>query len=112
MFPSLARLMAVVVPSSKTPLKTSPKPPEPMRLDLEKLLVAFVISLPVKILADLPLLLEFRISCLSLTKLFCASLCNWDLWCFWKSRIPIMSSTVSTNPPQTAVAKTERDSMK
>lgn len=56
-FPGLALLTAVTVPSSKTPLKTSPKPPAPRTLSLEKLLVALLISLPVKILADLPLLL-------------------------------------------------------
>nr|GMC93740.1 transmembrane protein [Ipomoea batatas] len=51
------------VPSSKVPLKTSPKPPEPSRFSLEKLLVAFLISLPENTLADFPLLLlaAFRI---------------------------------------------------
>ena len=63
MLPGLALLMAVMVPSSRVPLKTSPKPPKPRRLALEKLLVAVVSSFMVKIFADLPpLLFAFNMS--------------------------------------------------
>ncbi|CAA0400125.1 unnamed protein product [Arabidopsis thaliana] len=56
-----------MVPSSRTALNTSPKPPVPMRLSFEKLLVAFVISLPVKILDDFPVEFALSISSRSLT---------------------------------------------
>lgn len=53
-FPSLAHLTATTVESSRIPLYTSPNPPVPRRRSLEKLCVAFLISLPVKTLAFFP----------------------------------------------------------
>ncbi|KAH8507063.1 hypothetical protein H0E87_009532 [Populus deltoides] len=98
-FPSLARLIAVTVPSSRMPLKTSPKPPAPMRLSLEKLLVAFVISFPVKILADFPLCLAFNISFRSFIRFFCAL---FDRFCFLRNRPPPRTMTRTATAPTAA----------
>lgn len=92
--------MAVRVPLERVPLKTSPKPPEPMRLCLEKLLVAFVISLMVKILADLPLLLSaFNMSCALFLLLIWAAFCLWYRKTVAVIKIPAIMAAIANAKP-------------
>ncbi|VYS65591.1 unnamed protein product [Arabidopsis thaliana] len=93
-----------MVPSSRTALNTSPKPPVPMRLSFEKLLVAFVISLPVKILDDFPVEFALSISSRSLTMFLWISFLTF----WWLCLVAITATAIASVTPTTATAAPSR----